>query len=144
MVDAARARKLADRIKVVAAETIERRVKDPRLGFVTVTDTRVTADLREATIFYTVYGDETARAGSAAALESAKGLIRAAVGRETQVRFTPLITFVADVVPDTVRHLDDLIASARAADDELARSAADALPAGDADPYRHQEGDDDE
>jgi ribosome-binding factor A len=142
MVDAARARKLADRIKVVAAETIERRVKDPRLGFVTVTDVRVTADLHDATIFYTVLGDETVRRESEQALESAKGLVRAAVGRETQVRFTPTITFVADVIPETSKHLEDLIASARAADDELARAAADAQPAGDPDPYRHPDEDD--
>jgi ribosome-binding factor A len=139
VVDAARARKLADRIKVVAAATIERRIKDPRLGFVTLTDVRVTADLHDATIFYTVFGDETARAESAAALESAKGLIRTAVGRETQVRFTPTITFVADVIPETSKHMEDLIASARAADEQVARAAADATPAGDPDPYRHPE-----
>jgi ribosome-binding factor A len=137
VVDKARAIKLADRIREVAAETIERRVKDPRLGFVTVTEARVTADLRDATVFYTVYGDETARAESAAALESAKGVIRAAVGRETQVRYTPTITFVADHVPETARYLDELIANARAADEELAAAAAGAEPAGDVDPYRH-------
>ena len=141
MIDKARAQKLADRIKVVAAETIERRIKDPRLGFVTVTDVKVTPDLHDATIFYTVYGDEKERAESAAALESAKGVVRAAVGRETQVRFTPMIAFVADVVPDTARHLDDLIASARAADEAVARAAADAEPAGEADPYRHDDED---
>ena len=73
---AARARKLADRIKVVVAETIEMRVKDPRLGFVTITDVRVTGDFREATVFYTVYGSDEDRAGTAAALESAKGVLR--------------------------------------------------------------------
>jgi ribosome-binding factor A len=144
MVDAARARKLADRIKVVAAETIERRVKDPRLGFVTITDVRVTADLHDATIFYTVLGDEIARRESEQALESAKGLVRAAVGRETQVRFTPTIAFVADVVPETANHLEELIAAARAADEEVARAAAEAQPAGDADPYKHPDEDADE
>jgi ribosome-binding factor A len=139
--DIARARKLADRIKVVAAETIERRIKDPRLGFVTVTDVRVTADLHDATIYYTVLGDEIARRESEQALESAKGLVRAAVGRETQVRFTPTITFVADVVPETASHLEELIASARAADEEVARAAAEAQPAGEADPYRHPDED---
>jgi ribosome-binding factor A len=143
VVDRARARKLADRIRVIAAETIERRVKDPRLGFVTVTEARVTPDLREATIFYTVFGDDTARLESAAALESAKGLVRTAVGRETQVRFTPVITFVADDIPESARHIDELIASARAADEELAGSAAAAVPAGDADPYRHRDADED-
>ena len=136
MTDVARARRLAHRIQVVAAETIKRRVKDPRLGFVTITDTRVTPDLREATIYYTVYGDDDARVASAAALESAKGVVRAAVGRETQVRFTPTIAFVADVVPETSQRIDELIAKARAVDEELARAAAAAAPAGDPDPYR--------
>ena len=137
MTDIARARRLAQRIQVIAAETIERRVKDPRLGFVTITEARVTPDLREATIFYTVYGDAEARVASAAALESAKGVVRSAVGRETQVRFTPTITFLVDEVPETSSRIDELIAHARAEDEELAKSAAEALPAGDADPYRH-------
>src|SRR3954467_5681872 len=144
MIDKARAQKLADRIRVVAAETIERRVKDPRLGFVTVTDVRVTPDLHDATIYYTVYGDDAAHADSAAALESAKGLVRAAVGRETQVRFTPTITSVADRVPEDARHIDELIATARAADAEVAQTAAAASPAGDADPYRHVDDDADD
>jgi ribosome-binding factor A len=137
MTDVARAYRLAQRIKVIVAEMVERRVKDPRLGFVTITEVRVTPDLREAKVYYTVYGDDDARIGSAAALESAKGVIRSAVGRETQVRFTPSIEFVRDEVPETSSHLDELIASARAEDDELAKSAAGATPAGDADPYRH-------
>ena len=58
MADAARAARLADRIKVIVAQALERRVKDPRLGFVTVTDARVTNDLQHATLYYTVYGSE--------------------------------------------------------------------------------------
>nr|BFE87753.1 hypothetical protein GCM10020093_103540 [Planobispora longispora] len=80
MVDAARARKIADRIQQIVAELLERRIKDPRLGFVTITDARITADLSDATVFYTVFGSEAERADSAAALESAKGLIRSEVG----------------------------------------------------------------
>jgi ribosome-binding factor A len=131
-----RAQKLADRIKVVVAETLKRQVKDPRLGFVTVTDARVTADLRDATVFYTVLGDETARAESAAALESAKGILRAEVGKQTQVRFTPTLAFVLDGVQDNVAHIDELIAKARAADAMVHETAAGATPAGDPDPYR--------
>src|SRR6476619_889584 len=104
MVDAARARKLADRIKVVVAETLERRVKDPRLGFITITDARVTADLHEATVFYTVFGDDLARQETAQALESAKGVLRSEVGRRTGVRFTPTIEFVLDAIPETTGH----------------------------------------
>jgi ribosome-binding factor A len=131
-----RARKLADRIKVVVAETLERQVKDPRLGFVTVTDARVTADLREATVFYTVLGDEAARAETAAALESAKGVLRSEVGRQAKVRFTPTLAFMLDAVPDGARHIDELLAKARAADARVHRTAAGAQFAGSEDPYR--------
>ncbi|QMU72288.1 30S ribosome-binding factor RbfA [Streptacidiphilus sp. P02-A3a] len=143
MTDTARARKLADRIRVVVAETLERRIKDPRLGFVTITDTRVTGDLREATVFYTVYGDETERAASAAALESAKGVLRTEVGRQTGVRFTPSLSFVADAVPDTARHLDDLLIKARQQDAEVRSVAVGKTYAGEADPYRKPDEDDD-
>ncbi|MEV0387011.1 30S ribosome-binding factor RbfA [Nonomuraea sp. NPDC050643] len=136
MVDAARARKLADRIQQIVAEMLERRIKDPRLGFITVTDTRVTADLRDATVFYTVFGSEAERADSAAALESAKGIIRSEVGRQTGVRFAPTLTFTHDPLPDSARHLDELINVARAKDAEVARQAQGAAYAGEPDPYR--------
>jgi len=134
--DQARARKLADRIRVIVAETLEWRVKDPRLGFITVTDARVTGDLHDATVFYTVYGDETARAETAAALDSVKGLLRTEVGRQTGVRFTPTLTFVADAVPENAARIDDLLRQARESDAAVARDAATASFAGDADPYR--------
>ena len=136
MADAARARKLADRIKVIVAEMLERRVKDPRLGFVTVTDARVTNDLQQATVFYTVFGDDAQKADTAAALESAKGVLRAEVGRQTGVRHTPSLTFVADAVPENAAHIEDLRAQVAAADAEVQRSAANASFAGDAEPYR--------
>ncbi|MFB7667862.1 30S ribosome-binding factor RbfA [Kitasatospora sp. NPDC056138] len=136
MTDTARARKLADRIQVVVAETLQRRIKDPRLGYVTITDTRVTGDLREATVFYTVYGDETEREATAAALESAKGVLRSEVGKQTGVRFTPSLTFVADALPDNARNIDDLLDKARLSDAAVRTAAAGATYAGDADPYR--------
>lgn len=144
--DAARARKIADRIRQVVAEMLERRIKDPRLGFVTVTDARITNDLSEATVFYTVFGSEAERADSATALESAKGLIRSEVGRQTGLRHTPTLTFTHDPLPDSARHLDGLFAEARARDAEIAKKAENAKHAGDEDPYRRpdesQEGDD--
>jgi ribosome-binding factor A len=136
VVDAARARKLADRIKVIVAEMIELRVKDPRLGFVTITDARVTNDLQQATVFYTVLGDETQKADTAAALESARGVLRSEVGRQTGVRHTPTLAFVADAVPENAAHIEDLLARVAAADAEVHRAAAGAVYAGDADPYR--------
>lgn len=143
MASHARARKLADRIRVIVAESLERRVKDPRLGFVTVTDARVTGDLHDATVFYTVYGDETARAETAAALDSVKGMLRSEVGRQTGVRFTPTLTFVADAVPESAARIDDLLRQARESDAAVARDAARASFAGDADPYRMPSADED-
>lgn len=136
MTDTARARKLADRIRVVVAETLQRRIKDPRLGYVTITDTRVTGDLREATVFYTVYGDDEERAASAAALESAKGVLRSEVGRQTGVRFTPSLTFVPDALPENARTIDDLLARARASDAQVRQASSGATYAGEPDPYR--------
>ena len=140
----ARARKLADRIKVVVAETLEMRVKDPRLGFITITEARITGDLREATVFYTVYGDETARADTAAALESAKGVLRTEVGRQTGLRHTPSLQFIADALPETAQHIEDLLRVAAAADAQVHAVAAEATYAGDADPYRHPDEDEPE
>ncbi|WP_066942763.1 30S ribosome-binding factor RbfA [Streptomyces lushanensis] len=136
MTDNARARKLADRIQVVVAETLDRRIKDPRLGFVTITDARVTGDLREATVFYTVYGDDEERAASAAALESAKGVLRSEVGRQTGVRFTPTLAFVPDALPDNARTIEDLLDRARAKDAEVREVSTGKTYAAGADPYR--------
>src|SRR5579859_1899895 len=134
--DAARARKLADRIAVIVAEMLERRIKDPRLGFVTVTEARITNDLREATVFYTVYGSTQERAETAAALASATGLIRSEVGRQTGLRHTPSLAFVPDTLPEGARHMEELVARARAADQALAQARQGAQPAGDPNPYR--------
>lgn len=136
MADPTRARKLAKRIAQIVASALEHEVKDPRLSMVTVTDARVTGDLRDATVYYTVLGDEGERAACAAALASATGVLRSMVGARTGVRFTPTLAFVPDLVPEGARHVDELLAKAREADAEVARLAANAHPAGDADPYR--------
>ncbi len=136
MADPARARKLADRIKVVVAEALDRRVKDPRLGFITVTDARVTNDLQHATVFYTVYGDEEARVGTAQALESARGVLRAEVGRRTGIRLTPTLDFTLDAVPETAAAMTELLSRAAAQDAAVAALAAGAQYAGEPDPYR--------
>src|SRR5580693_8171466 len=140
MVDQARARKLADRIAQIVAEMLERRIKDPRLGFVTVTEARVTGDLREATVFYTVYGSDEERAATAVALASATGVIRSEVGHQTGLKHTPSLTFVADTIPEGARHMEDLVARAREADARLAEVREGAVPAGDPDPYREPPG----
>ena len=137
MSSATRMRKLADRIKVIVADCLETRVKDPRLGFVTITDVRITADLRDATVFYTVYGSDDDRAGTAAALDSAKGILRTEVGRQTGVRHTPSLTFILDALPETVHHIEDLLREAAVRDAHVQEQAAHAVYAGEADPYRH-------
>jgi len=136
MADPARARKIADRIKVIVAEYLEFRLKDDRLGFVTITDCRVTGDLQHATVFYTVFGSDEERKATADALEANKGRIRSAVGKGIAIRLTPSLDFIADAIPEGAAHLEDVMARARARDAELARAAAGARHAGDADPYR--------
>jgi ribosome-binding factor A len=144
MVDPGRARRLAGRIKQIVATGIETQIKDPRLGMVTITDVRVSGDLHDATIFYTVFGDDAVQAASAAALESAKGVLRSEVGRQTGVRFTPTLTFVLDSLPESAKHIDELLAVAAAADAQLSRVREGARPAGEEDPYRKPREDDGE
>lgn len=140
MTDTARVRRFAVQVRHVVAEVLQSRVKDPRLAhhlrLVTVTDARVSGDLHEVTVYYTVLGDSADRREVAVALESAKGLVRSAVGRATGVKFTPTVSFVADVVPDGARHIEDLLALARQADAHLHESRRGAQPAGDPEPYR--------
>jgi len=131
-----RVRKIADRIQVIVAEMLERRIKDPRLGFATITDVRLTGDTQQATIFYTVLGEDAERAETAAALESAKGLIRSEVGKQLGMRHVPSLTFIADALPETARHLDEVLAAARASDEEVAARRAGAAFAGESDPYK--------
>lgn len=136
MADSARARRLAKRIAQIVASGLEHEVKDPRLAMVTVTDARLTADLRDATVYYTVFGDDIDESATAAALRSATGILRSRVGQQTGVRFTPTLTFVADSIPGNARRLDEVLAQAKEADAEVARLASSASPAGDVDPYR--------
>jgi ribosome-binding factor A len=135
---------MSGRIKQIVATLIDSQIKDPRLGMVTITDVRVTGDLHDATIFYTVYGGEEDRVASAAALESAKGVLRSEVGRQTGVRYTPTLTFTLDALPDSAKHIDELLAVAAAADAEVEAARRDARPAGDPDPYRKPRPADDE
>ena len=136
MADSARARRLAKRIVQIVASGLEHEVKDPRLAMVTITDAKLTADLRDATVYYTVLGDQAEHEATAAALASATGVLRSRVGAQTGVRFTPTLTFVADTVPADARRLEELLEQAKDADAEVARLASNAAHAGDPDPYR--------
>jgi ribosome-binding factor A len=140
--DDARTRRLAERISKIVAELLERRVKDPRLGFVTVTEVRLTADHREAKVFYTVLGSAEERQETAIALRSATGIIRSEVGRLIGLRHTPSIEFVSDALPEDAQRIDELVAVARQKDEELARASEGAQWAGDPDPYKKPAEDD--
>jgi ribosome-binding factor A len=141
MPDPAKVRRHAERIRELVAALVRKQIKDPRLGMITITDARITGDLRDATVFYTVLGDATAQAGTAAALDSAKGLLRSTVGKALGLRHSPTLTFVLDNVADQAQHIDELLEVARSADAEVQRLAAQASFAGDPDPYRHDEDD---
>ena len=140
-----RVRKIADRIKVVVAEMLERRIKDPRLGFVTVTEVRMTGDAQHATIYYTVLGEDADQQATAVALESAKGVLRSEVGKQLGMRTVPTLAFEFDGIPEEARHLDEVLAKAREADAVVAAAREGAQPAGEADPYKKpREHDEDE
>ena len=130
-----RVRKIADRIQVIVAEMLERRIKDPRLGFVTVTDVRVTGDSQHASVYWTVLGTPEETAGTAVALESAKGLLRSEVAKQLGMRTAPTLTFVHDALPENARHLDEVLARARAADEAVAAHRGESY-AGESDPYK--------
>ena len=144
MVDAARARKLAERIKVLVAEALERAVKDPDLGFVTITDVKVTPDLQHSTIYYTVYGSAEDKERSSAIIERNRGRIRGEVGRGLSIRLTPTVEFELDEVQDNAAHLNDLLAEAKARDEQVHKIAEGAEFAGEANPYKEPKSHDDE
>jgi ribosome-binding factor A len=136
MVDHARARKLAERIKVLVAEALERAVKDPDLGFVTITDVKVTPDLQHAKIFYTVFGTEAEKQQTTEIIDNNKGIIRREVGRGLSIRLTPTIEFISDEIPVIAAHLNDLLTEAKNRDAEVQALAKSAEFAGEANPYK--------
>jgi len=143
MTDPARVRRLAERVRELVAAAVRTQVKDPRLGMLTITDAKITADLRDATVYYTVLGDAGEQAATGEALDSATGLLRSTVGRALGLRHTPSLTFVQDNLQDNAKHIDELLAAARDADAEVQRRAAGARYAGDPQPYRLDTDDED-
>lgn len=135
MADQARARRLGERIKVLAAEALARAVKDPDIGFVTFTDVKVTPDLMNARIYYTVFGSDEDKAISAEILERNKGRIRGEIGRQLGIRLTPTIELILDEIPATAGAMAELLAEAKRRDEEVERLAKSASHAGDEDPY---------
>ncbi|KJQ53127.1 30S ribosome-binding factor RbfA [Microbacterium sp. SA39] len=128
--------RLADRIRVILAERLEKGLRDPRLGFVTLTDCRVSGDLQHASVFYTVLGTEEERIASGEALTSATGMLRSEVGRQLSTRLVPTLEFIPDALPENADHIGALLRQAQERDAEVARLASSASHAGDADPYR--------
>lgn len=139
-----RAAKMADRIREIIAKRIERGLRDPRLGFVTITDVRMTGDLQHASVFYTVYGSDEERADSAAALKAATGMFRTEVGKNITARLTPTLEFIPDAIPENAASIDALLREAAQRDAEAHAAAASANYAGDADPYVHPREDDED
>ena len=136
--------RVADRIRVVLSERLQKGLRDPRLGFVTITDVRVTGDLQNASVFYTVYGTDEERAGTAAALKAATGMLRSEVGRKLNTRLTPTLEFIADALPEEASNIADLLREAREKDAAVQSLREGARYAGDEDPYKHDEDDEDE
>ena len=135
MADPQRAAKMADRIKEIVARRLEKGVRDPRMGFVTITDVRMTGDLQHASIFYTVYGTDEERADTAAALRAATGMLRTEVGRNLTARLTPSLEFIPDGIPENAALIENLLAEAHTRDAQVEALKSGASYAGDADPY---------
>ena len=135
MANGDRAAKVADRIREVIAQRLEKGLRDPRMGFATITDVRVTGDLQHASVFYTVYGTDQERADTAAALKAATGMLRTEVGRNLNTRLTPSLEFIPDAIPENAAAIESLLIEARERDNEAAALASSAHYAGEADPY---------
>ncbi|MDZ3746018.1 30S ribosome-binding factor RbfA [Pseudoglutamicibacter cumminsii] len=136
MTGSPRAAKLAQRIKVVMAQALTKVVRDDAMESVTVTDARVTNDLQNATVYYTVFGDDEQKAYVAELFETNRGRLRKELGSQLTTRLTPTLEFVPDEVPMNASHVEDLLRAARQKDAEVAELAEGAEYAGDADPYK--------
>jgi ribosome-binding factor A len=127
---------MADLIRQVLAERLQKGLRDPRLGYVTITDVNVTGDLQHASVFYTVLGDDKERADTAAALSAATGMLRTEVGKNITARLTPTLEFVHDGIPENAAAIEGLLQEARERDAETERLAKGATYAGDPEPYK--------
>lgn len=104
-----RAERVRAAIREVLADELER-LRDPGLGFVTITEVTLTPDLRHARAYYTVYGGSVERAATGDALHRATGHLRAAIARGVRLRYTPELEFLEDPVPERAAHIESLIA----------------------------------
>ena len=108
MTEGARPGRVAEEFREVLAEEILK-LKDPRVGFVTITRVEVTPDLRRALVYYTVLGEDADRAASRAGLRSAARRLRSEIGRQVRMKFTPELRFVEDEGMSNVARVDELL-----------------------------------
>ena len=144
MADSARAARMAQRIRVIVAESLSRVSREEAMENVTITDARVTNDLQHATIYYTVFGDEAVKAEVTALLAKFTGRLRKEVGSNITARLTPTLTFVADEVPVNANMVEDLLRVAREKDAAVLALAEGKEYAGEADPYKRDEDEEDD
>lgn len=143
-----RAARIAALIQRVIASSMEAQLHDKRLSNVTITEVRVTNDLQIAKIYWTQLGHEGREQGerrrAQQALNQARGRLRSLVGSKAGLRLTPQLEFIFDEVPGEAHEIEDILAIARKRDEELAKARETAQYAGDADPYKHDEPNDDD
>lgn len=120
-----RQRRVQEMLVQEISAILQREMKDPRVGFVTITDARITPDLRHARVFYSVLGDETAREETAKALKRATGFIRGEFARRAQLRFAPEIYFAFDTSIERGAKLSALLEQVRRDDEQLSAGAGE-------------------
>jgi ribosome-binding factor A len=106
-----RATRVADQIRMEVAEIFARKIKDPRVQFVTVTDVKMTADLKIARVYVTTLDQEHFEQQTAPGLKSAVGFIRTEVGRRLNLRYTPEIVFYRDTSAEYAQHMEKILDS---------------------------------
>lgn len=104
-----RSNRVAEQMKKELGELLGKKVKDPRVGFVTVTDVEVTGDLQQAKIFISVLGDEEEKHDTLIGLAKAKGFIRSEIGNRIRLRKTPEITFEFDEALEHGNHIERIL-----------------------------------
>ena len=106
-----RATRVADQIRMEVAEILARKIKDPRVQFVTVTDVKMTADLKIARVYVTALDQEHYEQQTAPGLKSAVGFIRKEVGRRLNLRYTPEIVFYRDTSAEYAQRMEKILDS---------------------------------
>jgi len=104
-----RANRVAEQMKKELGDIITRKLKDPRVGFVTVTDVEVTGDLQQATVYISVLGDEKQKEDTLYGLMKARGFIRSEIGKRIRLRKTPEITFEYDAALEHGNRIEDIL-----------------------------------